>query len=103
MSYNAAVLKDPSFLETDYEKKKHHYRVFQHPEYTRDTYNLAFVSFLGAWYFSYGLITKRNIFGSNAIYNYTSSFFAAKIFHSLFTYRIDYTIPLSQRKSGESS
>jgi hypothetical protein len=103
MSYNAAVLKDPTYLETDYEKKRQFYRAFQHPEYTRDAHNFAFVAFLGVWYFSYGLITKRNLFGSNAILNYGSSFLAANVFHSLLLYKIGYAIPLARGESETSS
>ena len=97
MSYNAAVLTNPNFLETDYEIKKYQYYLIKSPEHTRDTLNFAFVSFLGVWYFSYGLIKRKNLgnfkvrsytipqFG--VLGNYISSFLVASTFHSFLVKR----------------
>lgn len=109
MSYNAGVLLDPNYLETDYEIKKYQYYFIQSPEYTRDTYNFAFVSFLGVWYFSYGLIKRKNLgnfkvrsytipkFG--VLGNYISSLLVASAFHSFLLRRTLYGLGLPEKGS----
>ncbi len=89
MSSNAAVLKDPFFLETDYEKKKAYYSGMAHRELTRDSHNFAFVAFLGVWYLSYGIIAKRSPYGANTMINYGASFLAAKLAHWLIVKRLN--------------
>lgn len=109
MSYNAAVLTDPDFLETDYEIKKYSYIYMQNPEYLRDLSNFAFVGFLGVWYFSYGLILRKNL-GNFKIRSYTipqfnllgncvSSFLVAHTFHHFFLRRTLYGFSLSEKGS----
>jgi hypothetical protein len=89
MSSNAAVLKDPFYLESDYEKKKDYYSGMAHRELTRDSYNLAFVSFLGIWYLSYGIIAKRSPYGANTMINYGASFLAARLAHEIILKRLN--------------
>ena len=115
MSYNAAVLLDPNYLITDYEIKKYQYShsLIKSPEHTRDTYNFAFVAFLGVWYFSYGLILRKNLgnfkvrsytipqFG--VLGNYISSFLVASAFHSFLLRRTLYGLSLPEIGSEQSS
>ena len=89
MSFNAAVLLDPFYLETDYEKKKRFYRGMAHRELTRDSHNLAFVAFLGVWYLSYGVIAKRSPYGANTLINYGASFLAARLVHEVLVWRLN--------------
>ena len=109
MSYNAAVLTDPDLLETDYEIKKYYYWDIHSPEYLRDTSNFAFVGFLGVWYFSYGLILRKNLGNFkvrsytipqfHAPGNYVSSFLVAYTFHHFFLRRTLYGFSLSEKGS----
>lgn len=109
MSYNAAVLNDPEYLETNYEIKKKLYRNILNPEYTRDTYNFAFASFLGVWCLSYGFITRKNlgnfkVMGRtipqfHAMGNYISSFIVASIFHDFLLRRTLYAMYLDDEES----
>ena len=113
MSYNAAVLLDPSYLETDYEIKKYQYYFIQSPEYTRDAYNFAFVSLFGVWYLSYKLIVRKNLGNFKvrsytipqfqAMGNYISSFLVAFAFHKLLLRRTHLGLGLPEIGSEQSS
>lgn len=92
MAFNASIMKNPFYLESDYSKKAEHYNnmVIVTPEHLKNSRNLAFTLCLGVWYLSYKGITKSNIGGLGAnnkvMFNFIASYCAAHLSYKFFNY-----------------